>query len=351
MQKRKILVIDDCEPLLEEIRDFLTMKNFKVITAIDGAHGIQEALSQLPDLVICDISMPVMNGIEVYKTFEKIPNLSIIPFIFLTAKTQPEDFRMGMQLGADDYIPKPFEFSELMLSISKRIEKFDKISKISNTKFNALIQTPLVGVFMYQSGRIDIINERFTEITGYNKNELDKAKIAEIFKNDKPALNKLHICIDGGAESIRMKFYILSKDNQQKYIDLFGRFIEIEGKKSIIGNIVDITDLNILQSEHTNSTPENLKVQMIDDVTATKQHLSNFDKLKKSSIPIDVSLTKREKEILILICQGFTNSEIAKKLFLSIRTVENHRAGLLDKTQTKNTASLVAFSVSNRLID
>jgi len=199
---KKILIIDDYEPLLDEIVEFLNIEGYEAISAKNGAEGIQMAQDFLPDLIICDINMPKIDGYQVYKLLQTIPETINIPFIFLTAKVQAEDFKKGLKLGVDDYITKPFEIDDILNSIEKTIKKYERLKNIN-------------------------------------------------------------------------------KDNE---------------------------------------------------------------------IIIDVNLTKREEEVLSLICKGLTNKEISDKLFISNRTVGNHRANILLKTDTKNTANLVAFAIKNNII-
>jgi len=201
---KKILIIDDYEPLLEEIVEFLNLEGYETVSAKNGAEGIQVAQDFLPDLIICDINMPKIDGYQVYKLLQTLPETINIPFIFLTAKVQADDFKKGLKLGVDDYITKPFQIEEILNSIEKVIEKYDRLKNINNKTNN--------------------------------------------------------------------------------------------------------------------------------------------------KIEIKTNLTKREDEILNLICKGLTNNEISDKLFISNRTVGNHRANILLKTNTKNTANLVAFAIQNNII-
>lgn len=185
MPKKKILIIDDFEPLLEEVTEFLAMEGYTSYSAKDGAEGIQMALQHVPDLIICDIEMPKLNGYDVYKAIEQIPAISDIPFIFLTARAQPEDFRTGLRLGADDYLTKPFDLQELMLTIVKRLEKNEKIKQSGEEKFKALISNPLIGIFIYQDEKFILTNNKLLEIFGYSKLELNKIKLEDIFLGDK----------------------------------------------------------------------------------------------------------------------------------------------------------------------
>ena len=147
--KKKILIIDDFEPLLEEISEFLSLEGYKVYTAQNGAEGVQKALQHLPDMIICDIQMPIMDGYDVFRTLEKIPDTSSIPLVFLTAKATPEDFRYGLSLGVDDYLIKPFTIEELLSTIVKRLEKFDKNKNSGESKFMTIAENPLIGIYIY----------------------------------------------------------------------------------------------------------------------------------------------------------------------------------------------------------
>lgn len=120
---KTILVIEDEQPIRANIIKILKFKGFQGIGAPDGTTGVQMARSYLPDLILCDIMMPGPDGYEVLKILSQDPEVATIPFIFLTAKSDRSDMRQGMNLGADDYITKPFTSKELIEAISARLEK------------------------------------------------------------------------------------------------------------------------------------------------------------------------------------------------------------------------------------
>ena len=119
----KILLIEDNEALRENTADILTLANFEVITAENGKIGIEMARIHQPNLIVCDIMMPVLDGFGVFQILHKTPALQHIPFIFLSAKSERGDLRKGMEMGADDYITKPFTDAELINAIHTRLEK------------------------------------------------------------------------------------------------------------------------------------------------------------------------------------------------------------------------------------
>ncbi len=120
---KKILLIEDDQVLRENTAELLELSNFKVITASNGIEGIDLANSQHPDVIVCDIMMPKMDGYSVLEHLSEDRKTKYIPFIFLSAKTERQDVRKGMNLGADDYITKPFTEDELISAIESRIAK------------------------------------------------------------------------------------------------------------------------------------------------------------------------------------------------------------------------------------
>lgn len=123
----KILVIEDNMEIRENIQELLELSGYLVCSAENGKLGVKIALEELPDLIICDIMMPEMDGYETLYVLSKNQKTSGIPFVFLTAKSEKSDWRKGMNLGADDYLMKPFDEMELLRVVETRIKKNDLI--------------------------------------------------------------------------------------------------------------------------------------------------------------------------------------------------------------------------------
>ena len=119
----RILLIEDNDDMRENTAEILELSNYEVFTAQNGKVGIEMAKKHLPDLIVCDIMMPELDGYGVLRVLSKLPQTSNIPFVFLTAKTEKDDFRKGMSMGADDYITKPFDDVELLDAIELRLKK------------------------------------------------------------------------------------------------------------------------------------------------------------------------------------------------------------------------------------
>ncbi len=126
---KKILIIEDNTEVRENLAEILELSDYKVITAENGKVGVELALNSDPDIILCDVMMPVLDGFGVLKIVNNNPKTNGIPFIFLTAKSEKADFRKGMGLGADDYITKPFDDVELLEAIEMRLKKSERIKK------------------------------------------------------------------------------------------------------------------------------------------------------------------------------------------------------------------------------
>lgn len=164
----KILVIEDDKSIRDNITQILTLENYEVFEAANGAIGVHLALKHLPDLIISDIMMPRMDGYEVLEKVRANAETTHIPFVFLTMKSEKESLRKGMNLGADDYLNKPFTIEELLYVIETRLKKSEILDKKAEKKLNDFrasvalhmpheFNTPLTGII----GSLDLIINYF----------------------------------------------------------------------------------------------------------------------------------------------------------------------------------------------
>ena len=128
---KTILVIEDNHDVRENLCEILSLSSYNVIEAANGKIGVEKAVNSKPDLILCDIMMPELDGFGVLRILNRNPDTMDIPFMFLTAKSEKEDFRKGMILGADDYITKPFDDVELLDAIEMRLKKAERIKQIN----------------------------------------------------------------------------------------------------------------------------------------------------------------------------------------------------------------------------
>ncbi|MEE3715801.1 response regulator [Tumidithrix elongata RA019] len=178
---KKILVIEDDPYIRENIQDVLILERFETITAENGLIGLQQARDHSPDLIVCDMMMPELDGYGVLQALRQDPTTATIPLIFLTAKADRADIRQGMELGADDYLAKPLKPEELLKAIATRLEKkaiFDQLVTLqellaqqnnelqySNALLKAQKESSLDGILATdEQGRIFSYNRRFCKM-------------------------------------------------------------------------------------------------------------------------------------------------------------------------------------------
>ncbi|WP_288425253.1 response regulator [uncultured Spirosoma sp.] len=157
---KTILLIEDNDGIRENTAEILELTGYHVLTAENGKEGVEQALTIRPDLVICDIMMPVLDGYGVLHIFNRNPQLAGIPFIFLTAKTERADFRRGMELGADDYLTKPFDESELLSAIEGRLKRFEQVGSPVTIAQSANGQPASADAVRHISGLTDLVTDR-----------------------------------------------------------------------------------------------------------------------------------------------------------------------------------------------
>lgn len=137
---KTILVIEDDAVVRENTAEILTLAQYQVVTAPNGKEGVRLAKTQPPDLIVCDIMMPELDGYGVLQILAKEPATAKIPFIFLTAKAEKSELRKGMELGADDYLTKPFEETELLSAIEARLQRHRILTREFASSLDGLTQ-------------------------------------------------------------------------------------------------------------------------------------------------------------------------------------------------------------------
>lgn len=201
---KKILLIEDNATIRENAAEILELANYKVVTAENGKLGIETALAELPDLIVCDIMMPILDGYGVLHTLHKNESLKNIPFIFLTAKTERSDLRRGMEMGADDYITKPFSGTELLNAIEGRLKKAEllKDEMLSGIDgFNKL---------MAVSGSKDALETLTTD------RDINKYKKKQTIYNEGNRAARMFYIVKG-----KVKTYKTNEDGKELVVGLF----------------------------------------------------------------------------------------------------------------------------------
>src|SRR5215208_4968394 len=166
--EKTILVIDDNTDIRENTSEILELAGYKTLVAENGKRGVEVAMREKPSVIVCDIMMPELDGYGVLHLLRKHADTQNIPFIFLTAKTERSDFRKGMEMGADDYITKPFDDIELLNAVEIRLKKLqilDQQYAASPQGLSEFIKD------VKSAGLIRQLEEQY-EVEGYNKKQI-----------------------------------------------------------------------------------------------------------------------------------------------------------------------------------
>ncbi len=201
---KKILLIEDNKDIRENTAEMLELANYKVFAAENGKAGVETALKEKPDLIICDIMMPVLDGYGVLHLLHKNPGVQNIPFIFLTAKSEKADMRKGMELGADDYIVKPFDGTELLNAVESRLKKLELLKKELSSDLNGLNE------LLYTSTGKDILQSLAED------RNINRYKKKQVIYSEANRPSRLYYIRKG-----KVKAYKTNEDGKELVVDLF----------------------------------------------------------------------------------------------------------------------------------
>jgi len=201
---KKILLIEDSEDIRENTAEILELAHYRVATAADGKQGVALALEYKPDLIVCDIMMPVLDGYAVLHMIRKHPGLQHVPFIFLTARAERLDVRKGMELGADDYITKPFNGTELLNAIEGRLKKTE-----------LLAQSITSGIAGFDR-LLEIVTEQKSLETLTQDRSVNRYKKKQVIYSEGNFPSRLFYIVKG-----RVKTYKMNDDGKELVIGLY----------------------------------------------------------------------------------------------------------------------------------
>jgi DNA-binding response OmpR family regulator/DNA-binding CsgD family transcriptional regulator len=309
---KTILIIEDNKSLREEVFEALKFEGYEVIQAESGKMGIKYAISHHPDLILCDIMMPEMDGYEVLGALRQNDQARLIPFIFITALADRTNLRTGMEMGADDYITKPFSIKELTNAINVRLEKYYNIQigyAVDNIEKN--LQSKLKGL----REQINIQKNYIAEISETNAklSETLKEKETELFEEVVKTVetsNTLHIFRTQIENELKTKSI---PDSQKELMK------ELLHKIDRIGSRKD--NWRIFQLKFNQVYPEFIG-------RITRQY---------------PKLTQLELTIISTIVFNLNSNQIASMLNISPESVRKSRYRLKKKLKLDSGESLVKF--------
>ncbi len=265
---KKILVIEDNQEVKENLAEILELSNYEVITAENGVIGVEKAQKESPDLILCDVMMPELDGFGVLHILSKRETTANIPFIFLTAKTDKSDLRKGMNLGADDYITKPFDDTELLDAIETRFRKHEQLKK--------QVAPPRTAFFGFtDSARGYEELKKLTsnrKIKVYQKKEIifEEGEFPRQLFYVKSGKVKVFKTNDEGKEFI---IEIVTKDKFLGYLDLIKGKEYVESAASMEHNtqLIVIPKDDFIQLLYSNNDVSNNLIKMLAENVAEKE--------------------------------------------------------------------------------
>ena len=271
--RKKILIIEDNEDIRDSSVEILELADYEVLQADNGKTGVELAQRHLPDIILCDIMMPELDGYGVLYLLSKNPETANIPFIFLTAKAERADMRKGMEMGADDYLTKPFDDIELLNTIESRFLKKDKLEAFYSKSFESLQN------LANQNQGLDELKSIISD----RKVKLVRKKQIIYYEGD--AISGIYLILSGRVKAIK-----LSEDGRELVTGMYGpeEYLGIQA---------------MLSSDQYNETTE-----AVDDTTVcllpkdtVKQLLDNYTDIGQKFIKIQSSnLIEKEEQLLQL---------------------------------------------------
>lgn len=278
---KTILLIEDNTEIRENTAEILELASYKVYTAENGKVGVEQANAHKPDLIICDIMMPVLDGYGVIHMLQKNPETQNIPFIFLTAKAERTEMRKGMELGADDYLTKPFNGTELLNAIETRLKKLNLIKEqlAGIEGLNTLIST--VG------GKEAL--DKFIE-----NRSTSKYKKKQVVYSEGNHPHRLYYIVEG-----KVKAYKTNNDGKELIIGLYNQG-EFFGYTALLEGAVYKESAETIEESEIASIPKNEFDELLN---------SNREVMQKFIQLLANNITERENQLL-----GIAYNSMRKKV-------------------------------------
>jgi CRP/FNR family transcriptional regulator, polysaccharide utilization system transcription regulator len=294
-----ILIIEDNLEVRENTAEILELANYNVLTAENGKLGVELAKKTIPDLIICDIMMPELDGYGVLHLINKLPETAAIPFIFLTAKTERSDVRKNMSLGADDYLTKPFDDVELLDAVEIRLRKKELYSQPSS---NTIDQVESI------SSQAKGLSE--LEKTTHDKKKISLYKKKQLLYNEGNTPSNLFFVVSG-----KVKVFKTSEDGRSYIIKLYkeGDFI---GYTNLMEDSAYIDSAMTLEDSNICMIP---KQEFFNILYSDNQVAQKFIKMLSNDISEQEerllklaynSVRKRVAESLLLIRKNYSGEDL-----------------------------------------
>lgn len=308
---KKILVVEDAQSLRKDVLEMLGFEGYQGIGAENGLVGVQQAREHLPDLIICDIMMPEMDGYGVLEQLRKDPRTQSIPFIFLTARTERLDMRLGMELGADDFLTKPFHAAELLKTVKTRLDMEEKRRAAVDEDMNKLRDNIMMALPHELRTPLNVILG-FSDLLMTDSQLMDAARITEMSQHINQSALRLFRLIENFLVYTHTELMLTDRHQWQNLQNSYAIYPKaaIEHRAS----------QRAQQSERQNDL--RLSVQEVEAVAIGDDYLGkiveelvdNALKFSTDGNPVDLSGERHDDQYVITVTnrgRGMTSEQIA----------------------------------------
>ncbi len=331
---KKILLIEDNADIRENTAEILELPGYKVITAENGKQGVELAIEHKPDLIICDILMPVLDGYGVLHAIHKNEGIKNTPFIFLTAKTERSDFRKGMELGADDYITKPFDGTELLNAVDSRLKKLELLKQELSPGLDGL--TDLMQATFGKEALLSLTEGR----------NINKYKKKQIIYSEGNHPNRLYYVVKG-----KIKAYKTNEDGKELITELFctGDFL---GHIALLGGTVYKDTTEALEESELAVIPKEDFDELVNKNTQVAQKFiqllaKNITEKENQLVGLAYnSLRKKVADAILLLQRKYQKEEVNFSIDIS-----RENLATIAGTATESVIRTLSDFRSEKLID
>ena len=329
IKKRTLLIVDDNATNLKVAVEHLKAYSYTILTASNGESGLERAQLTQPDLILLDIKMPGIDGIETCRRLKANPDLSAIPVIFMTALGDADDKVRGLEAGAVDYITKPIEAAELLARVQTHLTLRD-------------LQLSLEERVQERTATLE------DEVARRKRNQAERDQLLDLVRQQS---EQLHYLTQQVLDSQAQRDQGLA-----------------EALKDQVAEKMGLLEIHLSRVQHSLKTLGTLDPALRSAQAATEQALGLLAEIRQQTQqvtdnlhqrpPTDqqvresplFKLTTREYEVLQLIAQGKTNAEIADLLVVARPTISTYRTRILNKLGLQDLPSLIKFAIEHRLI-
>ncbi|MFW5887050.1 MAG: LuxR C-terminal-related transcriptional regulator [Bacteroidota bacterium] len=314
----QILIIERDKKYVDVFTRFIQRSGFQVVSTSSFTEGIKLVLESRPLVIICGYNNSGFTTIDFYKILEQI-NISLsVPVYFLVNEINKEINKIAVLLGVSGILLKSFSLSEMTDILKNVRKKKEHTVDFFTMNHNIILKNPFFGAFLLRDFEFIEVNEKFLDFLGYQEEDIINKNIKEILvpQIQDQVMSEIRFCLSGVKSSTLLIIDFLNVDQEVKRFRMFGVCKEFKFGKIIAATISE----------------ENKEIK--------NEDVQKFE-----------TLSGREIEILKLICKGYTSNDIAEILYLSIRTIQGHRANIMSKLDAKNTAQLVKYAVIHGLFE